>query len=274
MSVIVFVGVYAIGNPVDILINPRPTSSSASARSRALGLDKPLLEQYLHLPARRAARRSRHARFVFSEPALEADPERMPATLELALVGDAASRSCSASRSASAPACKPERRRRTRDHGRLDPRLLAADFWVGLMLIMVFAVHAAAGCRPAGAATTVDVLGVPLVVPHARRPAPPAPAGAQPRAVQGLAGDPPRRAPARARRCCRTTSSSPAPRACRRAASIGVHVLKNILIPVVTVVGLEFGSTDRLRGGHRDGLRLARHGQAADRLDQPASTGR
>jgi hypothetical protein len=51
---------------------------------------------------------------------------------------------------------------------------------------------------------------------------------------------------------------------------IGVHVLKNILIPIVTVIGLELGSGDRLRDHHRVDLRLARHRQAADRLDQPA----
>ena len=33
----------------------------------------------------------------------------------------------------------------------------------------------------------------------------------------------------------------PAPRACRRAASIGLHALRNALIPVVTTIGLQVG---------------------------------
>ena len=56
--------------------------------------------------------------------------------------------------------------------------------------------------------------------------------------------------------------------------SSSVHVLKNIMIPIVTVVGLEFGRHHRLCGGHRDDLRLAGHGQAADRFDHACSTGR
>ena len=55
---------------------------------------------------------------------------------------------------------------------------------------------------------------------------------------------------------------------------IFVHVLKNIMIPVVTVVGLEFGSHHRLRGGDRKRLRLAGHGQADHRLASTCSIGR
>ena len=51
---------------------------------------------------------------------------------------------------------------------------------------------------------------------------------------------------------------------------IGVHVLKNILIPIVTVIGLEFGSLIAFADRHRERVRLARHGQAAHRFDQRA----
>ena len=44
-------------------------------------------------------------------------------------------------------------------------------------------------------------------------------------------------------RCwARTMSAPPAPRACRPRASIGLHALRNALIPVVTVIGLQVGS--------------------------------
>ena len=37
-------------------------------------------------------------------------------------------------------------------------------------------------------------------------------------------------------------SAPRAPRACRRAASIGLHALRNALIPVVTMIGLQVGT--------------------------------
>ena len=55
---------------------------------------------------------------------------------------------------------------------------------------------------------------------------------------------------------------------------IGVHVLRNILIPIVTVIGLEFGSLIALRDRHRERVRLAGDGQAADRLDRRARPAR
>ncbi len=41
-----------------------------------------------------------------------------------------------------------------------------------------------------------------------------------------------------------------------RAINFG-HALKNTLVPVITVTGLQLGQTDRLRLGHRNGVRLA-----------------
>jgi peptide/nickel transport system permease protein len=47
MSLIVFVGVYAVGNPIDILINPQADQIDRERAIAALGLDKPLWEQYV-----------------------------------------------------------------------------------------------------------------------------------------------------------------------------------------------------------------------------------
>ena len=47
MSLLVFVGVYAIGNPIDILINPQADQIDRERAIAALGLDKPLWDQYL-----------------------------------------------------------------------------------------------------------------------------------------------------------------------------------------------------------------------------------
>ena len=46
MSVLVFVGVYAIGNPIDILINPQADQAEIARATAALGLDQPLWVQY------------------------------------------------------------------------------------------------------------------------------------------------------------------------------------------------------------------------------------
>jgi len=46
MSLLVFVGVFAIGNPIDILISPEATQQEIERATAALGLDKPLWEQY------------------------------------------------------------------------------------------------------------------------------------------------------------------------------------------------------------------------------------
>ena len=59
MSLIVFVGVYAIGNPVDILISPQADQIDRERAIAALGLDRPLWEQYLVFLQGGAQRRPR-----------------------------------------------------------------------------------------------------------------------------------------------------------------------------------------------------------------------
>ena len=83
MSLLVFVGVYAIGNPVDILISPEATPQEYEDAVKALGLDKPMWEQYWIFLSN-ALRGNLGNSFVFNEPALKLILQRMPATLELA----------------------------------------------------------------------------------------------------------------------------------------------------------------------------------------------
>ena len=59
MSLLVFAGVYAIGNPIDILINPQADQIDREQAIAALGLDKPLWAQYLDISERRGAWRPR-----------------------------------------------------------------------------------------------------------------------------------------------------------------------------------------------------------------------
>ena len=46
ISVMVFVGVYAVGNPIDVMIAPDVTQEIRLATIRAYGFDQPLWKQY------------------------------------------------------------------------------------------------------------------------------------------------------------------------------------------------------------------------------------
>ena len=49
MSILVFVGVNLVGDPVEMLINPEADQAEVERVIRELGLDKPVSEQYLSL---------------------------------------------------------------------------------------------------------------------------------------------------------------------------------------------------------------------------------
>ena len=46
MSIIVFLGVYAIGNPIDVMIDPASDQALREALIQRYGLDRSLIEQY------------------------------------------------------------------------------------------------------------------------------------------------------------------------------------------------------------------------------------
>src|SRR3546814_17175154 len=81
MSVIVFAGVFVIGDPIEILISPEADQAARAAAIHALGLDKPPWQQYLIFLVN-AVQGDLGRSFVFSEPALQLILQRMPATLE------------------------------------------------------------------------------------------------------------------------------------------------------------------------------------------------
>ena len=74
MSLLVFVGVYAIGNPIDILINPQADQIDRERAIAALGLDKPLWEQYLDVPRAARCTATSARSFVHSTSGARADP--------------------------------------------------------------------------------------------------------------------------------------------------------------------------------------------------------
>ena len=238
MSVLVFVGVYAVGNPIDILISPQADQQDRERAIAALGLDKPLWAQYWSFLSG-VAHGDLGRSFVHSTSALGLILERMPATMELAL---------SAMVIAIVLGIPLGLWAGLKPNGVAGRTIMAGSilgfslptFWVGLMLIMVFSVML--GWLPSnGRGTTVDVLGVPvsfLTVDGLRHLVLPATnlalfnvallirltrAGAHEALMQDYVKF------ARAK-------------GLTNGRVIGVHVLRNILIPIVTVIGLQFGA--------------------------------
>ena len=83
MSLIVFFGVHVVGDPVYLLINPMADQAEIEQTIKALGLDRPIWEQYWHFLTG-VFQGDLGRSFVFGEPALKVILQRMPATLELA----------------------------------------------------------------------------------------------------------------------------------------------------------------------------------------------
>src|ERR1700693_254075 len=84
-SALVFGGIYLVGDPLEILVNPAADEMEKARAAAALGLDRPVLEQYaMFLKGMFAGDLGQS--FVFGRPALEVILERMPATLEIAFL--------------------------------------------------------------------------------------------------------------------------------------------------------------------------------------------
>jgi peptide/nickel transport system permease protein len=239
MSLLVFLGVYAIGDPIEILISPEADQFERERAIQALGLDLPLWHQYLVFLGN-ALRGDLGRSFVFNEPALQLILQRMPATLELAIGATLAALVIGLPLGLYAGL----RPKAALSKGIMATSILGFSlptFWVGLMLIMVFAVQL--GWLPStGRGETVTILGmrwsfltrdglahmlmpalnlalfkISLVIRLTR-------AGVRETMLMDYV------------KFARAKGLSPA-------RVTFVHVFKNILIPVVTVVGLEFGGT-------------------------------
>jgi peptide/nickel transport system permease protein len=239
MTIIVFIGVSVIGNPVDVLISPDATQADRARVIAAFGLDQPIWRQYL-LFLWSALHGNLGRSFVFGEPALRLILERLPATLELAISAVLLSVVVGIPLGLIAG---------LRPNGIISRGIMAGSifgfslptFWVGLMLIMIFAVQL--GWLPStGRGKTGDLLGVQwaFMTADGRRHL------LLPALNLALFNI------SLVLRLTRTGVREIMPMDYIRFAHakglspiriIMVHVLKNILIPIVTVVGMEFGST-------------------------------
>ena len=85
MSVIVFVGVFAIGNPIDVMIDPGATAEIRQKLIEQYGLDQPLVVQYWTF-LQNVAQGDLGNSMVYNIPVVDLVFSRFPATLELVLV--------------------------------------------------------------------------------------------------------------------------------------------------------------------------------------------
>ena len=164
MSVIVFCGVYAIGNPIDIVIPPEATDEIRRDAIRRLGLDRPLYEQYFIFLGN-LLQGDLGRSFVYNIPVLELIGGRLPATLELVLISVVTATVTGVTLGIYA-GYRPE--------NWLSKSIMAISvlgfsvpsFWVGLILILTFAVNL--GWLPAGGrGQTVQILGIAWSFPTA-----------------------------------------------------------------------------------------------------------
>jgi peptide/nickel transport system permease protein len=238
MATLVFLGVYLLGNPIDILISPEADQLEREQAAMRLGLDQPLHVQFW-LFLKSAFTGNFGTSFAHGVPAIGLILDRMPATMELAAVALVFAAGIGIPLGLLAGLFP----RSLLGRGIMGGSIVGfslPNFWLGLMLILVFAVQLK--LLPAGGrGATRELFGIQwsfLTIDGLRHLILPAltlaiykaslvvrltAAGTREVLLQDFV------------RVARAKGLRPA-------RIVGVHVLKVVLIPVVTVIGLELGS--------------------------------
>ena len=237
-AVIVFLGVYAIGDPLEILLPSDATAAERAAVAASLGLDRPLPLQFLTFLGN-ALQGDLGRSFVYNRPAMDVIFERLPATLELAVTALVLSLVIGLPLGLWA-GVKPQS---AVDEGIMTGSILGfsmPSFWQGMMLIMIFSVWL--GWLPStGRGETGEILGYRSSfatwdgIAHLILPAMNLALGQCALMI----------------RLTRTGVQETMPldfvkfaraRGLTEKRILLVHVFKTILIPIVTVIGVELGS--------------------------------
>ncbi|MET3892231.1 peptide/nickel transport system permease protein [Bosea sp. OAE506] len=238
VSVVVFFAVYGIGDPIELLVSPSASAAERESLIRRLGLDLPVWQQYFVFIGN-ALKGDLGRSFVHGVPAIELILARLPATFELVLLAMTLAIALGVPLGLYAGLDRDSRGARIIMGGTVLGYSLPS-FWKGMMLILLFAV--VLGWLPtAGRGETVTVLGirtslltwdglshlalpaVNLAIPNMALMIRLVAAGTSEAMTQDYV------------KYARAKGVKP-----RRI--VGRHVLRNILIPIVTVVGIEFGS--------------------------------
>jgi len=238
VSIVVFFAVYGIGDPIELLVSPSASAAEREALIRRLGLDLPVWQQYLTFMAN-ALKGDLGRSFVHGVPALQLILQRLPATFELVLLAMTLALAAGIPLGLMA-GLNPDSRSARIVMASTVLGFSLPSFWKGMMLILLFAVWL--GWLPtAGRGETVSLLGIQTSLltwdglQHIALPA-------LNLAIPNLA--------LIVRLVAAGTTETMTQDYVKYARAKGVrpkrivnrHILRNILIPVVTVVGVEFGS--------------------------------
>ncbi len=238
MATLVFFSLHVIGSPIDILLSPDATEQDRQRLIVELGLDKPLWTQYLFY-LQGLMQGDLGISYVFNQPALLLIWQRFPATLELAVTATLLAVAIALPLGIYA-GLKPDS---------IPAKAIMAGsilgfslptFWAGLLLIMCFSVWL--GWLPSGGrGETAGMLGVQwsfLTLDGLRHLLLPAINLALFKASLLL-------------RLTRAGVREELPAGYMRLARarglpgsriVFIHLLKNIVIPLITVIGMEFGA--------------------------------
>jgi peptide/nickel transport system permease protein len=238
VSMVVFLGIYAIGNPVDILLPDDSNSAERDAAMRALGLDQPIWTQY-GLFVWKALHGDLGFSFVYNIASIDLIFSRMPATLELAFCALLIAVALGIPLGLWA-GLKPASRV---DNWIVTGSILGFSlpgFWQGLMLIMIFSVSL--GWLPSngrGELGTVFGIQTSLAtwdgIRHLLLPALNLSLFKLSLIIRLTRAGVRETMPLDFIKFARAKGLS-------GQRIVGVHVLKNILVPIITVVGMELGS--------------------------------
>ncbi|MBT9385261.1 ABC transporter permease [Pseudooceanicola sp. CBS1P-1] len=239
MTLLVFAGLFVIGDPVQMLVSPDATDIEKEAVRQSLGLDQSFVVQYLSF-MRDALHGDLGNSFLTGAPAMDLILKRMPATFELVICAMILATGIGLPLGILAGLRPEARSSKTIMAGSILGFSLP-NFWVALVLIMIFAVGL--GWVPASGrgetvqigpiavsfltldglhhlilpALTLSLTKMALIIRVARA------------ATREVAGQ--------------EYIKFARAKGLRKNRIVGVHLLKNIMVPLITVIGLEFGRT-------------------------------
>ncbi|MBU2514251.1 ABC transporter permease [bacterium] len=238
VSLIVFMGVYTLGNPVKLLVDPRATQEEVVKITHDLGLDQPLHKQYITF-LRAALKGDFGNSFVHNVPAIKLILQRLPATAELAFTAICITIFLGIPLGMWA-GLRPDS---FAGRGIMAGSILGfslPSFWVGIMLVMLFGVKL--GWLPTmGRGETVGLLGIELSIftwdglKHLLLPAVNLSLFSLSLVIRLTRAGLQETLPLDFVKFAKAKGLSPVRVIC-------LHVMKNITIPIVTVLGLEFGA--------------------------------
>ncbi|CAN0655293.1 ABC transporter permease [Nitratireductor aquimarinus] len=238
VSVAVFLAVYAVGDPVELLVNPEATQLEREAMVSRLGLDQPVWMQYFTFLSN-AVQGDMGTSFVHAEPALQLILSRMPATFELVFLAMLVASIIGIPLGLYVGLKEENRIARAIMTGSIFGYSIPS-FWKGMVLILFFAVWLQ-WLPASGRGETVSVFGIPfsfLTVDGLRHLAMPVINLAIPNIALITRLTAAGASEARMQDYVKFARA----KGVREKRIVRRHILRNILIPIITVLGVEFGS--------------------------------